>query len=147
MNKKRWKLWCVSLISESDASSENEQLLSRSIDSDEEAAQEKQEVTDLCLLSLVTVPRDSVCSNNHTNNNCTTNNCTNNNNCTNSSSRTLGVSESKNGAGLFQENESWTSEINQNTENVKLREATLMFTFLTEVCLDSSIRYAVFITA
>ncbi|XP_062861762.1 tumor necrosis factor receptor superfamily member EDAR [Trichomycterus rosablanca] len=75
--------------SENDASSENEQLLSRSIDSDEEAAQEKQEVTDLCLLSLV-IPRDTVCSNNHTNNNCTINNCTNNNNCTNSS-KTVGI--------------------------------------------------------
>ncbi|TTK00932.1 Tumor necrosis factor receptor superfamily member EDAR [Bagarius yarrelli] len=39
--------------SENDASSENEQLLSRSIDSDEEAALEKQGATDLCLLSLV----------------------------------------------------------------------------------------------
>uniref|UniRef100_A0A671S1Q9 Tumor necrosis factor receptor superfamily member EDAR death domain-containing protein n=1 Tax=Sinocyclocheilus anshuiensis TaxID=1608454 RepID=A0A671S1Q9_9TELE len=39
--------------SENDASSENEQLLSRSIDSDEEAAQDKQGAADLCLLSLV----------------------------------------------------------------------------------------------
>ncbi|KAL4635710.1 tumor necrosis factor receptor superfamily member EDAR-like [Arapaima gigas] len=39
--------------SENDASSENEQLLSRSIDSDEEAALERQGPADLCLLSLV----------------------------------------------------------------------------------------------
>ncbi|XP_067300786.1 tumor necrosis factor receptor superfamily member EDAR [Pseudorasbora parva] len=46
--------------SENDASSENEQLLSRSIDSDEEAAQDKQ--ADLCLLSLVHLTRDKTCS-------------------------------------------------------------------------------------
>ncbi|XP_069492972.1 tumor necrosis factor receptor superfamily member EDAR isoform X2 [Ambystoma mexicanum] len=44
--------------SENDASSENEQLLSRSIDSDEEAAFEKQIATDLCLLSLVHLAKD-----------------------------------------------------------------------------------------
>uniref|UniRef100_A0AAY4DYN7 Tumor necrosis factor receptor superfamily member EDAR n=1 Tax=Denticeps clupeoides TaxID=299321 RepID=A0AAY4DYN7_9TELE len=48
--------------SENDASSENEQLLSRSIDSDEEAAHEKQGATDLCLLSLVHLTRDKTCS-------------------------------------------------------------------------------------
>lgn len=48
--------------SENDASSENEQLLSRSIDSDEEAAQEKQGASDLCLLSLVHLTRDKTCS-------------------------------------------------------------------------------------
>ncbi|KPP74239.1 tumor necrosis factor receptor superfamily member EDAR-like, partial [Scleropages formosus] len=44
--------------SENDASSENEQLLSRSIDSDEEAALERQGPADLCLLSLVHLTRD-----------------------------------------------------------------------------------------
>ncbi|XP_066562082.1 tumor necrosis factor receptor superfamily member EDAR [Amia ocellicauda] len=44
--------------SENDASSENEQLLSRSVDSDEEAALEKQGATDLCLLSLVHLTRE-----------------------------------------------------------------------------------------
>uniref|UniRef100_A0A3B3Q9P3 Tumor necrosis factor receptor superfamily member EDAR n=1 Tax=Paramormyrops kingsleyae TaxID=1676925 RepID=A0A3B3Q9P3_9TELE len=44
--------------SENDASSENEQLLSRSIDSDEEASLEKQGAADLCLLSLVHLSRD-----------------------------------------------------------------------------------------
>ncbi|XP_012680536.2 tumor necrosis factor receptor superfamily member EDAR [Clupea harengus] len=48
--------------SENDASSENEQLLSRSIDSDEEAAQEKQGASDLCLLSLVHLTREKTCS-------------------------------------------------------------------------------------
>ncbi|XP_078514248.1 tumor necrosis factor receptor superfamily member EDAR isoform X1 [Lissotriton helveticus] len=43
---------------ENDASSENEQLLSRSIDSDEEAAFEKQITTDLCLLSLVHLAKE-----------------------------------------------------------------------------------------
>ncbi|XP_058249690.1 tumor necrosis factor receptor superfamily member EDAR [Hemibagrus wyckioides] len=66
--------------SENDASSENEQLLSRSIDSDEEAAQERQGATDLCLLSLVHLTRDKTCSNNTANNN---NNCSNN--------RTVGI--------------------------------------------------------
>ncbi|KAJ8246760.1 hypothetical protein GJAV_G00255100 [Gymnothorax javanicus] len=47
--------------SENDASSENEQLLSRSIDSDEEAALEKQGSADLCLLSLVHLTRDKSC--------------------------------------------------------------------------------------
>ncbi|XP_030642450.1 tumor necrosis factor receptor superfamily member EDAR [Chanos chanos] len=55
--------------SENDASSENEQLLSRSIDSDEEAAQEKQGATDLCLLSLVHLTRDKTCSTHTINNN------------------------------------------------------------------------------
>ncbi|XP_047671453.1 tumor necrosis factor receptor superfamily member EDAR [Tachysurus fulvidraco] len=59
--------------SENDASSENEQLLSRSIDSDEEAAQEKQGAADLCILSLVHHTRDKTCSSNTvtTNNNTT----------------------------------------------------------------------------
>ncbi|XP_035378848.1 tumor necrosis factor receptor superfamily member EDAR isoform X2 [Electrophorus electricus] len=57
--------------SENDASSENEQLLSRSMDSDEEAAQEKQGATDLCLLSLVHLTRDKTCSSNTINNNYT----------------------------------------------------------------------------
>lgn len=69
---------CVCVCSENDASSENEQLLSRSIDSDEEAATEKQgqaETTgpnlcllnlgnkpDLCLLSLGLLDRGRVCN-------------------------------------------------------------------------------------
>lgn len=72
-------------FSENDASSENEQLLSRSIDSDEEAAQERQGATDLCLLSLVHLTRDKTCSNNPANNN---NNCSNN--------RTVGVRQTNN---------------------------------------------------
>lgn len=64
--------------SENDASSENEQLLSRSIDSDEEAASEKQgsadtnnpnlclvnlgNKPDLCLLSLGLLDRDRACN-------------------------------------------------------------------------------------
>ncbi|KAF4087416.1 hypothetical protein AMELA_G00095410 [Ameiurus melas] len=72
--------------SENDASSENEQLLSRSIDSDEEAAQEKQGATDLCLLSLVHLTRDKTCANNTVST--TVNN--NNNNCSNNS-RTMGI--------------------------------------------------------
>ncbi|KAL7866253.1 hypothetical protein SRHO_G00115000 [Serrasalmus rhombeus] len=67
--------------SENDASSENEQLLSRSIDSDEEAAQEKQGATDLCLLSLVHLTRDKASSIGTINNN--------NNNC--SSSKATGI--------------------------------------------------------
>ncbi|KAJ8255497.1 hypothetical protein COCON_G00193610 [Conger conger] len=55
--------------SENDASSENEQLLSRSMDSDEEAALEKQGATDLCLLSLVHLTRDKTCSSTNNNNN------------------------------------------------------------------------------
>ncbi|XP_051566633.1 tumor necrosis factor receptor superfamily member EDAR isoform X2 [Myxocyprinus asiaticus] len=62
--------------SENDASSENEQLLSRSIDSDEEAAQDKQGAADLCLMSLVHLTREKT--------------CTNNNNCSNSS-KTTGI--------------------------------------------------------
>lgn len=66
------------LCSENDASSENEQLLSRSIDSDEEAASEKQGMaetndpnlclgnlenkSDLCLLSLGLVDHDRGCN-------------------------------------------------------------------------------------
>ncbi|XP_029460454.1 tumor necrosis factor receptor superfamily member EDAR isoform X2 [Rhinatrema bivittatum] len=50
--------------SENDASSENERLLSRSIDSDEEAAVDKQETTELCLLSLVHLTRDKSSTNN-----------------------------------------------------------------------------------
>lgn len=59
------------MCSENDASSENEQLLSRSMDSDEEAASDKQVAAergpclvslenkpDLCLLSLGLVERD-----------------------------------------------------------------------------------------
>lgn len=64
--------------SENDASSENEQLLSRSIDSDEEAASDKQGSTeasnpsqslldvgnkpDLCLLSLALIDQDRGCN-------------------------------------------------------------------------------------
>ncbi|XP_066121041.1 tumor necrosis factor receptor superfamily member EDAR isoform X2 [Saccopteryx bilineata] len=44
--------------SENDASSENEQLLSRSIDSDEEPAPDKQGPPELCLLSLVHLARE-----------------------------------------------------------------------------------------
>uniref|UniRef100_A0A8D2JHS2 Tumor necrosis factor receptor superfamily member EDAR n=1 Tax=Varanus komodoensis TaxID=61221 RepID=A0A8D2JHS2_VARKO len=44
--------------SENDASSENERLLSRSMDSDEEAAIDKQGTPELCLLSLVHLARD-----------------------------------------------------------------------------------------
>ncbi|XP_035264097.1 tumor necrosis factor receptor superfamily member EDAR-like isoform X1 [Anguilla anguilla] len=55
--------------SENDASSENEQLLSRSIDSDEEAALDKQGTADLCLLSLVHLTRDKTCSSISNNNN------------------------------------------------------------------------------
>lgn len=67
---------CV--CSENDASSENEQLLSRSIDSDEEAASEKQgsaeannpnlclvnlgNKPDLCLLSLGLLDREQACN-------------------------------------------------------------------------------------
>uniref|UniRef100_A0A8C1ZF14 Ectodysplasin A receptor n=1 Tax=Cyprinus carpio TaxID=7962 RepID=A0A8C1ZF14_CYPCA len=69
--------------SENDASSENEQLLSRSIDSDEEAAQDKQGAADLCLLSLVHLTRDKTCSTN-------TNTISNNNNNT-STSRATGI--------------------------------------------------------
>lgn len=66
------------MCSENDASSENEQLLSRSIDSDEEAASEKQGLAetnnpnlclvnlankpDLCLLSLGLVDHDRSCN-------------------------------------------------------------------------------------
>ncbi|KAG9330817.1 hypothetical protein JZ751_021956 [Albula glossodonta] len=63
--------------SENDASSENEQLLSRSIDSDEEAALDRQGAADMCLLSLVHLTRDKTCSSPST----TTNN---NNNATKS---------------------------------------------------------------
>ncbi|XP_026109312.1 tumor necrosis factor receptor superfamily member EDAR [Carassius auratus] len=69
--------------SENDASSENEQLLSRSMDSDEEAAQDKQGTADLCLLSLVHLTRDKTCSTNTTNTNNTIN--------TSSSSRATGI--------------------------------------------------------
>ncbi|XP_023677357.1 tumor necrosis factor receptor superfamily member EDAR-like [Paramormyrops kingsleyae] len=55
--------------SENDASSENEQLLSRSIDSDEEAALEKQGAADMCLLSLVHLTRDKASSSANNNNN------------------------------------------------------------------------------
>uniref|UniRef100_A0A4W3J527 Ectodysplasin A receptor n=1 Tax=Callorhinchus milii TaxID=7868 RepID=A0A4W3J527_CALMI len=51
---------------ENDASSENEQLLSRSMDSDEEAALDKRGITDLCLLSLVPLTRDKPSANNRT---------------------------------------------------------------------------------
>nr|XP_003218809.1 PREDICTED: tumor necrosis factor receptor superfamily member EDAR isoform X1 [Anolis carolinensis] len=50
--------------SENDASSENERLLSRSMDSDEEAAIDKQGTPDLCLLSLVHLARDKSSTNN-----------------------------------------------------------------------------------
>ncbi|KAG8452029.1 hypothetical protein GDO86_003998 [Hymenochirus boettgeri] len=49
---------------ENDASSENERLLSRSMDSDEEAALDKQETTDLCLLSVVHLAKDKSSANN-----------------------------------------------------------------------------------
>ncbi|XP_032878536.1 tumor necrosis factor receptor superfamily member EDAR [Amblyraja radiata] len=52
-----------SISSENDASSENEQLLSRSMDSDEEAALDKQGMSDLCLLSLVPLTRDKSTNN------------------------------------------------------------------------------------
>lgn len=48
---------------ENDASSENEQLLSLSMDSDEEAALDKQGMSDLCLLSLVPLTRDKSTNN------------------------------------------------------------------------------------
>uniref|UniRef100_A0A8C9UYJ3 Ectodysplasin A receptor n=1 Tax=Scleropages formosus TaxID=113540 RepID=A0A8C9UYJ3_SCLFO len=63
---------------ENDASSENEQLLSRSVDSDEEAALERQGAADLCLLSLVHLTRDK-------NGSCT------NNSSSSSSSRSTGI--------------------------------------------------------
>ncbi|XP_075708769.1 tumor necrosis factor receptor superfamily member EDAR isoform X2 [Rhinoderma darwinii] len=50
--------------SENDASSENEHLLSRSMDSDEEAALDKQGTPELCLLSLVHLARDKSTANN-----------------------------------------------------------------------------------
>ncbi|KAJ6634175.1 hypothetical protein lerEdw1_014113 [Lerista edwardsae] len=50
--------------SENDASSENERLLSRSMDSDEEAALDKQGTPELCLLSLVHLARDKSSTNN-----------------------------------------------------------------------------------
>uniref|UniRef100_A0A8D0L1T5 Tumor necrosis factor receptor superfamily member EDAR n=1 Tax=Sphenodon punctatus TaxID=8508 RepID=A0A8D0L1T5_SPHPU len=50
--------------SENDASSENERLLSRSMDSDEEAAVDKQGTPELCLLSLVHLARDKSSGNN-----------------------------------------------------------------------------------
>lgn len=53
----------MSLFSENDASSENERLLSRSMDSDEEAAIDKQGTPDLCLLSLVHLARDKSSTN------------------------------------------------------------------------------------
>ncbi|KAI1885418.1 hypothetical protein AGOR_G00219950 [Albula goreensis] len=64
--------------SENDASSENEQLLSRSIDSDEEAALDRQGAADMCLLSLVHLTRDKTCSSP------TTTTTNNNNNATKS---------------------------------------------------------------
>ncbi|CAH2223190.1 tumor necrosis factor receptor superfamily member EDAR isoform X2 [Pelobates cultripes] len=48
---------------ENDASSENERLLSRSMDSDEEAAIDKQGSAELCLLSLVHLARDKSTTN------------------------------------------------------------------------------------
>lgn len=50
--------------SENDASSENEQLLSRSVDSDEEPAPDKQGSPELCLLSLVHLAREKSAGNN-----------------------------------------------------------------------------------
>ncbi|KAM4796121.1 tumor necrosis factor receptor superfamily member EDAR [Rhinophrynus dorsalis] len=50
--------------SENDASSENERLLSRSMDSDEEVATDKQGTAELCLLSLVHLARDKSTTNN-----------------------------------------------------------------------------------
>ncbi|XP_030057337.1 tumor necrosis factor receptor superfamily member EDAR [Microcaecilia unicolor] len=50
--------------SENDASSENERLLSRSMDSDEEAAVDKQGTTELCLLSLVHLTKEKSSTNN-----------------------------------------------------------------------------------
>ena len=82
-------LTCAVVLSENDASSENEQLLSRSIDSDEEAAQEKQGASDLCLLSLVHLTREKTCS--------ASTICNNNNN-----SKATGVSHSDRMPGTFQ---------------------------------------------
>ncbi|KAF6108415.1 ectodysplasin A receptor [Phyllostomus discolor] len=48
----------VMFLGENDASSENEQLLSRSMDSDEEPATDKQGSPELCLLSLVHLARE-----------------------------------------------------------------------------------------
>uniref|UniRef100_A0A2K6A5P2 Tumor necrosis factor receptor superfamily member EDAR n=1 Tax=Mandrillus leucophaeus TaxID=9568 RepID=A0A2K6A5P2_MANLE len=50
--------------SENDASSENEQLLSRSVDSDEEPAPDKQGSPELCLLSLVHLAREKSATSN-----------------------------------------------------------------------------------
>ncbi|XP_053445034.1 tumor necrosis factor receptor superfamily member EDAR [Nycticebus coucang] len=50
--------------SENDASSENEQLLSRSVDSDEEPAPDKQVSPELCLLSLVHLAREKSAASN-----------------------------------------------------------------------------------
>uniref|UniRef100_A0A8D0DJL7 Tumor necrosis factor receptor superfamily member EDAR n=1 Tax=Salvator merianae TaxID=96440 RepID=A0A8D0DJL7_SALMN len=50
--------------SENDASSENERLLSRSMDSDEEAAIDKQGIPETCLLSLVHLAREKSSPNN-----------------------------------------------------------------------------------
>ncbi|KAM7318882.1 hypothetical protein ACRRTK_021994 [Alexandromys fortis] len=50
--------------SENDASSENEQLLSRSVDSDEEPAPDKQGSPELCLLSLVHLAREKAAASN-----------------------------------------------------------------------------------
>uniref|UniRef100_A0A8C9AH11 Tumor necrosis factor receptor superfamily member EDAR n=3 Tax=Euarchontoglires TaxID=314146 RepID=A0A8C9AH11_PROSS len=50
--------------SENDASSENEQLLSRSVDSDEEPAPDKQGSPELCLLSLVHLAREKSAASN-----------------------------------------------------------------------------------
>lgn len=52
------------LRSENDASSENEQLLSRSVDSDEEPAPDKQGSPELCLLSLVHLAREKAAASN-----------------------------------------------------------------------------------
>lgn len=53
-----WSLCTPFVPSENDASSENEQLLSRSVDSDEEPAPDKQGSPELCLLSLVHLSRE-----------------------------------------------------------------------------------------
>ncbi|KAK2092900.1 hypothetical protein P7K49_029429 [Saguinus oedipus] len=57
------KPWSL-MRNENDASSENEQLLSRSVDSDEEPAPDKQGSPELCLLSLVHLAREKSATSN-----------------------------------------------------------------------------------
>lgn len=115
-------LFGVFFCSENDASSENEQLLSRSMDSDEEAASDKQvsaesgepgpclvnleNKPDLCLLSLGLVDRDGGCgrspviitcpeSNNSSFNNVASTNHVSSMNTINSSNKMPGVRNEK----------------------------------------------------